>query len=61
MTSTASKLFPHETNRLATGLQILTLAACLSLGAAFVATLWSAPAAPAAATAQTCTITTATC
>ena len=64
MTPTATKptLFANETHRLQTGLQILTLAAALSLGAAFVASLWSAPAAaPQPTTAQACSVAPASC
>lgn len=47
---------------LATALEILTVAACLALGVAFVGSIWSAPSAPAAAeAARTCPPGVATC
>jgi hypothetical protein len=48
-------------NRLATALQVATVAACLALGAAFVGTLWTAPTAPPPTTARTCAAGPAAC
>jgi hypothetical protein len=60
-TTTRTALFVPKATRLVAALEIVTVAACLALGVAFVGSLWTAPVAPPPTTAQTCAIGPAAC
>jgi hypothetical protein len=58
---TKPTFYTPTANRLATALQVATVAACLALGVAFVGTLMTAPTAPPPVTAQSCPAGAASC